>query len=181
MMKTMIVAVALTLLTCQHRRNDGGPDAITDTGRNQASKELVQRGRPTETQLKLGRFDTLSQTAPKSMELFQKNFLDSIVINGEAEFESDSSYVVDSIQTYQIDKNTIFYIKGIFLPSTVDFHYYGGYNGKDRYQEIYHLPLETSFNFTRYELSELSVRVFGERSDNGSEDDGEMLLFELTY
>jgi hypothetical protein len=118
----------------------------------------------------------------KALNSFQKAFLDNLVRNGEGEFETDSTYFIHFSRNYFFEsRDTIFYILGQFVPSNTKFHFYGGYNTKNKYCEIYHLPIETSFSFTRYEIDNNQIRVYGEMEDNNSEDQGEILLFELNH
>ncbi len=125
-------------------------------------------------------FQNTTFITTNTLEDFQKNILVTLVKNGDGEFETDSTYVIEFTHIYVIDSDTIFYIKGRFIPSSVDFHFYGGHNKKDQYNNIYHLPLETSFNFTKYEVYDQFIRVYGEMRDNNSEDEGEVLLFQLS-
>jgi len=129
-----------------------------------------------------GLFQNVQYHENKTINSFQKIFLDNLVKNGEGEFETDSTYFIHFSRNYFFEsQDTIFYILGQFLPSNTKFHFYGGYNTKNKYYDIYHLPIETSFSFTRYENDNNQIRVYGAMEDNNSEDQGEILLFQINH
>ena len=118
--------------------------------------------------------------SPRVLKESQVKFLNELVKNGEGEFETDTTYSIKEITCYAIDEvDTIFYVKGEFMPSTSEFHFYGGYNQKHSSFDIYHLPVETTFSYTRFELTTEFLHVYGQLADDNSEDRGEIKLFKL--
>ncbi len=115
------------------------------------------------------------------LEDFQKVFLDQLIANGDGEFESDSAYAIDSVKRYDIKFGySIFYIRGHFIPSTVDFHYYGCYRGDEIQYDIYHLPIDTYFTLTKYEYTNNYLKVYGVLDNDNTENADESLLLGLT-
>ena len=69
---------------------------------------------------------------------------------------------MDYVQTYEIELGyKVFYIRGRFVESDVDFHYYGGYDKNGYMYDIYHLPIATYLDLTRYECDSSGLRVYG--------------------
>lgn len=127
-------------------------------------------------------FDSISFITTKTLKPFQKKFLDTLVKNGDAEFETDTAYVIEFVKNYIVNSiDTIFYIRGQFVPSTVEFHCYGGHNGNEIFCDIYHLPIETSFRYTYYETSNDFISVYGEMSNIDSDDNDQVFLFQLNH
>ena len=122
------------------------------------------------------------QSASTELKAFQRDYLTQLVKRGEGEYEDDTAYRINQITNYVIHRSdTVFYAKGEFLPSGVDFHFYGAYNPPRNTVNIYHLPIETYFSFTRYQRSTNYLSVYGHMGDDHSDDEVEVLLVRLEY
>ncbi len=186
-MRPLYLIIFFSLIACGKSKiknsddlkyQSAGSDSIHDEKVNQPSDDEENITQ----QLKKRLFKDVFFVENKTLKKFQKKYLDDLTKNGNGEFQNDSSYNIRFVRSYVIDvSDTIFYVNGEFIPSTVDFHFYGGYNNKQVVYEIYHLPIETALELTRYEIIQNGIRVYGNRLNNNFEDEGEILLFELNH
>ncbi len=111
---------------------------------------------------------------------FQQEYLDQLVAHGDGEFETDTTYVINTIRQYDLEfGNVVFYIQGKFIPSQVEFHFYGAFNDADVSYDIYHLPVETSLSLTRYELGSDFLKVYGILANENAGEGSEKLIIVL--
>lgn len=189
-MKKLIIIYTLILFGCSSNSNtqtdqtrDIEPD-LEKVSIEKIQKQKVQKKRTEETE-KLGSQATgLFKNSPfidsLILEGFQKDFLDELVKNGDGEFETDSTYVIDSVKRYDVEFGyRVFYIRGQFIPSTATFHYYGVYDENKIQHQIYHLPIETFVTLTKYQCTPTYMSLFGIITDENSYESEEDLLFGL--